>query len=276
MKASVQLIRPVDAEMLLQGNLHNRRISKKVIARYVADMKAGRWRPNGSSISIYDDGSQIILLNGQHRLLALIEAGIEMTFVIVEEDSTDIFSVLDIGKARTTTDVLGMAGYTNVNVRQATVRIVINYDRTKGTKDMWDRFAIPPNVVLEWLENNPEDLMTSAIADFYTARTLLPVVNSWYGGLSYLVRRDSPNKGRWLEFHELFRTGANLGTGHPILSLRSYTINRARMTGKFQQTAWDRQAHVGVGIRAWNDFLVQREARHYKFMKSSLPMPEIH
>ena len=41
-----------------------------------------------------------------------------------------------------------------------------------------------------------------------------------------------------------------------------------------QSDTWDRQAHLAVGIRAWNDWLSVREGRFYRFTRKSLPMPD--
>lgn len=275
MKASVQLIDPDSARMLLEGNIGNRPLSKATVARYAKEMKEGRWQPNGQSFSIFWDDKRCILLNGQHRLLALIEANVTLPFVVVEEDSADVFSTLDIGKTRATNVILGMAGFQNVNVLQSIARITINYERFADSKEPWERVGITAPEILAWVREHDGPVLLQAIHHYNQAHLRLSPTNTWYGGVAWLVATRSAHKDEWLRFHEAYSTGAGLDSGSPVLALRSYTINRSRLIGKFAQSAWDRQAHVAVGIRAWNDWLAGKETRYYKYQRNSLPMPKV-
>lgn len=60
---------------LEEGNTHNRKVRDSVVMRYAADMKAGRWKQTHQGIAFNGDGT---LLDGQHRLFAIIEADTEV------------------------------------------------------------------------------------------------------------------------------------------------------------------------------------------------------
>ena len=65
------LITPKLAKELLLKNNSNRRITKSFVTTYANDMREGRWKGNTAEfIKIADDGD---ILDGQHRLLAIIE-----------------------------------------------------------------------------------------------------------------------------------------------------------------------------------------------------------
>jgi hypothetical protein len=269
-------IGPTEAEELLKGNLGNRTIDKRTVAKYAKEMREGRWKVNGATISIFIDGDEILLLNGQHRLLALIEAQATITFAIVEEPSPDVFQTLDVGKNRATSQVLKMAGVPNSTAVQAVVRSDILLDESPDLP--WDRSttrAFTPAELIEWFESHDAELVQHAVHLYQEARRALAPTNTWYAAMAYQVLTKSPNKGRFLEFHHAYCTGIGLPDGSPVIALQRYTVNRRVNTPGVQST-WDRQAHLAIAIRAWNDWLSGREALHYRFGRKSLPMPRVH
>jgi hypothetical protein len=72
------VLTPEIAEFLIGRNTSNRQVNKPTLERYVRDIKAG-WKHNGDTIKISID---VILLDGQHRCLAVIETGISIEAAI--------------------------------------------------------------------------------------------------------------------------------------------------------------------------------------------------
>lgn len=100
----VWLIWPEDAKAYLEHNHpKNRKISKSKVLQYVNDMENDRWADTPFPIIFTKDG---VLLNGQHRLTAVVEVGSPCVFEvrIVPDDS--ILEYLDNGKSRTVTDYI--------------------------------------------------------------------------------------------------------------------------------------------------------------------------
>ncbi|MDP2620568.1 MAG: hypothetical protein Q8P46_10395, partial [Hyphomicrobiales bacterium] len=60
-------------EWLEKTNRKNRPLSELKWTAYAVDMLEGRWQYNGDAIRFGSDG---VLLDGQHRLMACVEAGI--------------------------------------------------------------------------------------------------------------------------------------------------------------------------------------------------------
>lgn len=98
-------VTPDMAADLLKNNRHNRPLSRNKINIMVADIKAGRFELTHQPIGIAEDGE---LVDGQHRLTAVCEAGIpvEMFVAYNAPRSTKI----DIGKVRDHRTSLYMAG----------------------------------------------------------------------------------------------------------------------------------------------------------------------
>ncbi|WP_341247686.1 hypothetical protein [Nereida ignava] len=99
-------IGPTLASMLMDNNQGNRsfRIGHaKDIAR---QMKLGRWKASPEPIVITTRGR---VVNGQHRLWAVVDTGTTQEFsiiVIPDEQYKEIFEILDQGATRSSADVL--------------------------------------------------------------------------------------------------------------------------------------------------------------------------
>lgn len=98
-----------DAEELFALNVeHNRTIRPHHVRTIAADIREGRWEINGSTIRISKTGK---LLDGQHRLLALIQVGTKITTFITFGLEDEAFMTIDTGQAsRKTGDHLKFMG----------------------------------------------------------------------------------------------------------------------------------------------------------------------
>lgn len=101
-------ITPIGAErMLKHANKNNRRISSKVVRTYAHDMKTGKWDEGSCSPIVFNEDG--ILVDGHHRLHAVIKAGVPVKMLVVTGASRDS-SLYDRGKLRSTSDILKMRG----------------------------------------------------------------------------------------------------------------------------------------------------------------------
>jgi hypothetical protein len=108
------LITPEYALELLSNNTGNRRVKEQVVARYVKDMLAGTWKEDtGELIKIAKDGT---ILDGQHRLLAIVKSGVEISLHVATGLSNEIFSVIDTGASRNASDTLFVSSIENSTI----------------------------------------------------------------------------------------------------------------------------------------------------------------
>lgn len=99
-------VTPKIAEYILDTmNTGNRPIKKGVVMKYSKIMEDGNWRFSPETISVSKSGK---LLNGQHRLLAVVNSGMTAKFLFATGFDDDVFSVLDRGATRTRSDALGI------------------------------------------------------------------------------------------------------------------------------------------------------------------------
>lgn len=97
---------PKQAEKLLRHNDVNRRISQQRVKSYAADMKNGDWRLNPQPIVLNGE----TLLDGQHRLRAVIDADMAVPMVVCVGAGAEVQEVLDQGRVRSVADVLKLKG----------------------------------------------------------------------------------------------------------------------------------------------------------------------
>lgn len=100
-------IDPDMAKRLLAQNKVNRNLRQHKINQYARDMAAGNWNLSNDAICIAPDST---LLNGQHRLNAVVKAGVPVTFLVIRNMPTDTMSTMDTGAARTAGDMFGRVG----------------------------------------------------------------------------------------------------------------------------------------------------------------------
>lgn len=102
--AEVVEVTPEIARRLIETSNHgNRKVRPMVVKKYAKIMKNGDWRFSPETISISRSGR---LLNGQHRMLAVIESGVACRFLFATGFEDDVFAVLDRGAIRSRSDAL--------------------------------------------------------------------------------------------------------------------------------------------------------------------------
>lgn len=93
------------ARKFLLKNAKNRPINQLRIKRYADQMENGNWKMNGEPIIVGSDGR---LLDGQHRLYAIMYRGLQIPLLFCFNVNPSTFDTIDIGDARNCADVLVM------------------------------------------------------------------------------------------------------------------------------------------------------------------------
>lgn len=101
--AEVVTITPAEATNWLRANEHNRPVRKNHVNFLAGEIKNGNWQLNGQAIVIADNEQ---VLDGQHRLLAIIESGTPIQSLVVYGITPEAFSTMDTGAVRSGSDAL--------------------------------------------------------------------------------------------------------------------------------------------------------------------------
>ena len=126
MKADVENITPAKARAMLAGNSMNRSLSERRTKRFAEEIKRGAWLDNGASIVM----NGRTLLDGQHRLSAIVESGVAVDMVVVRDVDPDAFTSIDTGESRRLKDVLKIKGEVNDGALAAAINVHRSYAET--------------------------------------------------------------------------------------------------------------------------------------------------
>jgi len=115
----VEVITPEKATEWLKHNTCNRPLSQRHAATLAAAIIADQWELNGESVKFNGDGT---LVDGQHRLTAIIKAGKAIKCYVARGLSAESYDTVDQGKSRSLADVLARHGEKSYTSLAAAVR----------------------------------------------------------------------------------------------------------------------------------------------------------
>jgi hypothetical protein len=261
------------ATEILNKNTFNRPLRQGIVDKYARDMKEGRWLKNGSTIVLTTDGT---LLDGQHRLFAVIEAAecqvdFSVPMIVVRDADRSSLATIDTGLPRTYADYKKLeAGGTGhvfpyASVVSSVCRLVYWYE------NQWPKLQVHKTRVShqeldDILEEHPQiPELTADVAGSDKVRRL--------GGQSvtafvYAIGAEKyPNEARaWLE---ILRTG-EAAKSHPAIVLREQLIAKA-LANKIV----DQPTRLVWTIKSWNAFAQGSDIGRIRWAIDE-PMPAIY
>jgi hypothetical protein len=132
MLVAVEWITPMQAKQYLETNHNNRTLRKSVVAEYACEMVEGNWKLTHQGIAFDLRGN---LLDGQHRLAAIVEAGIAVQMLVVRGLATQDQLVMDDHAKRSASDALSFVRGEPVNkARVSIIRAAIECSDAVGVK----------------------------------------------------------------------------------------------------------------------------------------------
>lgn len=127
-------VTPAMAQEWLSKQIRNRKWRRDVVNRYKTEMLAGRWKENGQPI-VFEGNNYLV--DGQHRLRAIIEANIPVKLLVVYGVKTDAAMTIDTGLSRTLGDVFMMRGVRNAKLLSRTSKLLLVWET--GIKELKEK-----------------------------------------------------------------------------------------------------------------------------------------
>jgi len=152
-RSRVVTITPARAAELLAANSTNRPVSKAVVRGFAEAMRRGEWMVTHQGIAFDTRG---VLVDGQHRLAAIIEADRPVELTVFTEVGEGTFDVLDIGKRRSAADVLAIEGEKSSTMLAAMVRTVWLYENRPELNWSGGAAAVSNHQIVQTLESHPK------------------------------------------------------------------------------------------------------------------------
>lgn len=264
MKIQEQTITPELAKEYLIKTKLNRRLSENNVNALFIQMKQGNWMQTADCIKFGTDGS---LLDGQHRLSAIVKLGEPVKMMVAEGLNPEVFSVLDTGKSRSAADVLSASNFKSAHNLAALARAIIlyragRYESSSGT----NRVIATNKSILEFVEKHDElgEIVLFCHNEVYYNFRFIPL--STLGMVYFILAKKNQTKTD--EFFNKIAQGVDLGATNPIRLLRERLIKDS--TNKLKLKARDKAALL---IYTWNNFIQGKKVtqlllpRNYTFPK---------
>ena len=259
MKIKVEKVTPLMAKRALNKNNMNRNLNVKRVEHWTRLMKAGQWAQNGEAIKFAKDGT---LLDGQHRLAAVIAYGKPVEMLVVRGLNKNVMATLDNGVKRRIADHLKIAGYEgNTSQLGAACVICMNFETGKFSEK---KMTVSPQDAINYVKKH-NDLWESCslISNNRVTKSLLPL--SIATALHYLFSKIDASKAK--HFFDQLETGDGLDKTSPVLKLRSQLT---LVKSKSKRDRVTRKAYISYVCSAFQAYLNDIEVTvFFKYSPSS-------
>ncbi|WP_335971318.1 hypothetical protein [Streptomyces sp. CA2R106] len=241
-------ITPEIAKTFLSSDSANRRLNLGQVRALAETILRGEWKLTHQGIAFDKDG---VLLDGQHRLHAIIEANAAVKMLISEGLSRDVFPVLDTGRRRSAADALFSTGAKYLPLLSSTIRHVILF-KTMPNDPPWsgNRAYVSNDRILAAYNDDKDRYAEAVVIGRELSRYLFASQTAAAAGF-FLTTEVAPaaNIDEWLSG---LRSGASLDPGDARLALREVPRDTHRRGYKRRMGMRDQ---VAIYIKAWNAWL---------------------
>lgn len=238
------------AKRWLAENPRNRPIQKAYVRELAAQMRDGRWRFAGDPIRRAEGNA---LLDGQHRLHAVIEADTAVPFFVIEGMDPNAQDVMDRGRKRTIGHVLSIHGATSGNTLAAALGWLHAFEhrtvKRHGGERSASSYATPQEILDLWAKH--PDLEKSLRMNNAIQQAPFRYSPSLGVALHYRMSRIDPDAAD--EFFERLISGTELVKGDAI-----YVLREQLMRNSVQRL---RRPYVDLAawsVQAWNAWRASR------------------
>ena len=205
------------------------------------------------------------ILDGQHRLPAVVNSGQTIEALFIENLNDDIFEVLDTGKNRSSGDVLHIYGIEDATKVAAIAKFVIMFRASVISKlEQNHRYTTTNHEVLDFAVDNA-DRIKLVCGEKSIYKKILS--HSLAGGLYFLFSEINAKDA--LEFMRRVTDGLELTKNSPIGVLRAKLLDDAM--AKKKMSKGDKLAII---IKAWNFFRKNETITQLRFVKESENFPK--
>jgi hypothetical protein len=223
-------------------------------------MTVGQWQLNGQPIVF--NGRRC--LDGQHRLHAVVQSGQSVPMLIVRGVSEDAFVTLDTGRKRQASDVLSIAGHSNVVVLASSANLALQY-LAFGSMYTNSKNRFSTQDISSFADANRHELAVAY--DVAIPSKAIIGLPSLVVALAFLVRSHQ----KCVPFFGSVADGLNLTKVDPVHHLRDRFIsdrsNRVSSAKATVKAAWL--------VKAWNAYASDRPMALLRWNAEQEQFPEI-
>jgi hypothetical protein len=263
-------VTPTQAKAWLQGNVDNRKLRESRVLFFARLLENDEWELTGDAI-VFDD--QEILINGQHRLSAVVVAKIAARFLVLRGVPSKTQEVMDQGLSRNLGDQLHRRGVQYPAIVAGALNWLYQFDYIESSGNVhYSNPALRPSLreLLALYERN-----TDLEAEAGRMNKLVYYIKVRPGPTLALYHRLSDIDAEEAEiFFKNLQEGAGLAKNDPIWKLREWCLNDSRNRHGTGRAPTYR--YVAMVLKAWNAWregkTIQKLSWNYSTVKKD-PWP---
>ena len=267
------LVTPEIAKELLKLNISNRPLNKTTVDWYANQMVNGQWTISGQTISISDKNT---LIDGQHRLAAIVKSGKEIMFNIAYNVPFQSFINYDSVRTRGLSDVLAIENIPNYmgvsailskyNALMAGNLANMGFsDQIKIAGGLPKRVKYTNTDALSLYNSNKELFQEIYRVSFSCYTRIRLFTSSQIGAfMYYLIVHKNHDKEKVFSFFTQLFFNENV-ENKSIYNLRERLINGS--IGQFRMVSKLKYIFL---IKCWNAFVLGKEIKIYTFSDSDI------
>jgi hypothetical protein len=234
-------------------------LSRPTVRAFAEAMARGDWMVTHQGIAFDVHG---VLVDGQHRLAAIVEAGVPVEMMVFTDVTEGTFDVLDTGRRRNAADVLAVEGEKSATMLAAMVRTVWLYENRPDLNWSGGSAAVTNHQIVQTLTAHPALREFLSVGEQVASST--GMIKSAAGAASYLVNQRNKRADLAPWFDGLI-DGAGLGKGDPRLLLRRVMFNMARKKAGQVLRRRDTREHVALYLKAFNAWATSEPLPQLRF-----------
>jgi hypothetical protein len=272
-KTELVEVTPDLAKIWLASNVANRPINKNTVTYYSKQMQEGFWTLSGQTLSFSNKNT---LIDGQHRLSAVIESGCTIPFLIAYNVPIESFINYDNLKARGIRDVFAIEDIPNysqvssiINSYRALTLNQISHVGFGGTHTKGGKFSRNfklSNIEMLNLYNENKELIQELHSISVSCQNRIKLFSQTQLGaiMLYLIMDKMHNVNKVYSFFRQLHFNENV-ENRSIYNLREKLISG--MTSNYQLVGRLRYIFL---VKCWNAYILGKEIKLYKYDDSEL------
>ena len=243
MAVSIRTISPDEAKRYQATSLRNRPLNDRRVSQYARSMRDNNWSA-GSMLIIDEEGHMV---DGHHRMAAIIQAGTSVDMVVLSGLPTRFIPNIDTGRPRSAGDMLafveGLEGVGSLRNKAALTRMVLGIDNGDSN------IVVSHNEIADFMLDNIALIEKSYKC--YTSVKALGVTIGVGAAVCVICRAYGIDCPKFDEFWCQVASGEMLKAGLPAFALRNalFASGRSGSGGSRQRN------DAYCVLRAWDAFI---------------------
>jgi len=267
--ATFETITPDSARIMLESNKKNRSVNRANLNYIISEINRGNFHLTGESIKIAQNG---MLLDGQHRLHAVIESKKPTMMLVVRGLSNDAFKYIDTGRKRQASDILAIEGVANSAAISAMAKFIINFKRGNYASVSNSKVDISSNRtpitnadVSNFVSTNKESIEDSYLYGHNKYNKLIKKVT--LSGFHFIIKQSNEELAD--DFCHKVSTGEGIEHSSPIYLLRQKMLQDIRANKKMRSLE-----KLAILCKAWNLYKTNKTVSILKWDSVKEPFPK--